>query len=309
MLALAAFVTFSTEMGMVKCLNMYPDLGWLNRMTMGRFRRMEGSGTRLRVLKAPEPSEIIWENLGIKYISRIFRMLLTSALTLALLIASFVMIYKGQVEQMNAEMKYPDTDCSAYIVTPVLPLDYDPSDLTLLTPELVREDYLWEQLNLTVGNTGKLECFCKGLLADSAYSVNGMINFKFNQTLAFHQGQDFQPWCQEWFKTYTFIRALKIGSVLVVIATNIFLRSFLAKLINIEGPKDQTTLLTSLSVKLFLASLVNTALLTVLINGNIESVTGTSDYAVGGPMASASKYGVFGGSEYRLQLCCRRRIL
>ena len=58
--------------------------------------------------------------------------------------------------------------------------------------------------------------------------------------------------------------------------TNVLLKVVLRNLIHIEAPSDTTTLITSLTIKLFLASFVNTAFLTLLINGNIWPFMGAN---------------------------------
>jgi len=114
--ATAAFVTFSSEAGYVRCRNIYPNLGFLYRLTYSRWQRMTDQGnaftkffggTRLIIKPAPEPAEIIWENLDVTPLSRVFRLTFTSVITLAFLAASFILIYKGQVAQAEAEFQYP----------------------------------------------------------------------------------------------------------------------------------------------------------------------------------------------------------
>ena len=86
---------------------------------------------------------------------------------------------------------------------------------------------------------------------------------------------------------------MKLSAVLGVVATNVVLKMVLKKLINFEGPKDKTALITSLTIKLFLASLVNTAFLTLLINGNINLFLG--DNVDQDTVDNINEYGVLGG--------------
>ena len=96
-----AFVTFNTEEGAVRCKKIYPDLGFLQRLTMRKKHmiKLDGKLARPNVKTAPEPSEIIWENLGISTFSRLIRLSFTTLITIGLLAASFVLIYQGRVAQ------------------------------------------------------------------------------------------------------------------------------------------------------------------------------------------------------------------
>ena len=151
-----AFVTFNAEEGAVRCKKVYPDLGFLQRLTMRKMWMIELNGKLKRpiVKVAPEPSEIIWENLGIPYLFRLVRLFITSILTLVMLAGAFVLIYQGRVAQEQAELKYPEAECSGYIVSTntSIPLD----DIEYVTPASVERDVNWEYYNQTLGNTGKV---------------------------------------------------------------------------------------------------------------------------------------------------------
>ena len=277
--ASSAFITFNTEQGYVRARKLYPNLGFLHRMTMSRKQRMANAdGCRLIVNAAPEPSELIWENLGISSLSRFLRISATSLITLLLLAVSFVLIYKGRVAQEDAQRKYPNADCTGLTVSANRTLSgtlgkmQQESFLTYLTPVEVERDVSWEYFDESIGNTGKLECFCKGLLVDPDYSLTGMLGFKFNEwsnSTGVPEASE-ESWCKEWFTTYTYITSLKVAAVGGVIVTNVLLKLILKKLISLEGHPDKTSMIISVTIKLFLATFVNTAFLTLLINGNME---------------------------------------
>ena len=117
-----------------------------------------------------------------------------------------------------------------------------------------------------------------------------MLSFPFDDEAA---GVNDATWCKAWFETYTYITALKLAAVGGVVATNVLLKLVLKKLIDIEGPKDKTSLISSLTIKLFLASLVNTAFLTLLINGNIKLFLGGNQNNAG--VGTMNQYGLLGG--------------
>jgi hypothetical protein len=102
-----------------------------------------------------------------------------------LLAASFILIFQSKTAQENAERKYPDADCSNYLVSTNATLTkspnplFDPSGFEFLTPREVEKDVLWEFYEADIGNTGKLECFCKSLLVDPTQGLPGMYNWIF----------------------------------------------------------------------------------------------------------------------------------
>lgn len=64
--------------------------------------KLKFRGKRLLVRDAPEPSTIIWENLGYKYSDRFCRRAFTTILSLLLIVVSFVVILGAEVLQVKA---------------------------------------------------------------------------------------------------------------------------------------------------------------------------------------------------------------
>ena len=91
---LKAYITFETEEGYLRCLQTYPDVGWLSRYFQPEAVRLRGSVVKIR--KARDPTDIKWENTGVPRLSRILRVLLTTVLTVGLLAASYVMIFEAK---------------------------------------------------------------------------------------------------------------------------------------------------------------------------------------------------------------------
>lgn len=77
--AVTAFVTFEEEEGFHRCLQEYPDLGWLHRLFQPYYKRLHGK--RLRFRPAPDPTDIIWENLHHPFFERVFRQMVRAATT------------------------------------------------------------------------------------------------------------------------------------------------------------------------------------------------------------------------------------
>jgi hypothetical protein len=307
--ASSAFITFNTEEGYIRARKMYVDLGFMHRMCMPRKHRMaNANGCRLIVRPAPEPSEIIWENLGRKWWARLLRLSFTSLITILLLAASFVLIFQSKTAQENAERKYPEADCSNYLVSTNTTLTkgsnplFDPSGFEYLTPREVESDVLWEYYEADIGNTGKLECFCKALLIDPKQGLPGMYNWIFeskswdNTTSPATTVVENEKWCKDWFTTYSYIQTLKITAVGGVVITNVLLKEILKNLISFEGHFDKTHEITSVTLKVFLATFVNTAFLTLLINGNLEGIQGSESKSTAEDQSITKEYGLLGGT-------------
>jgi hypothetical protein len=99
--AYCAFITFETEDGYLKAKKKYPDVGLLSNYTQMDNEKfpflIDGSGkaiskTPVILEEAPEPDEIIWENLPVPWWSRLIRVICTALITLALLIISYASI-------------------------------------------------------------------------------------------------------------------------------------------------------------------------------------------------------------------------
>jgi len=195
-----------------------------------RIERFFG-GVRLRVRPAPEPAEIIWENLDISAASRALRTLASTAITLAILGASFVLIFQGQQAQRAAEFKYPGrTDCSTVSVYPGADpaeaqrlYNFSLADPGVLLQSDVEKDVNWEFFNKTVGNTGKLECFCAAIGFSPAYKSShgtvSMYNYKFVNA----ETDEEEKWCGDWFRTRAYVGGLKYAAVGGIAATNVLL--------------------------------------------------------------------------------------
>ncbi|RLN87443.1 hypothetical protein BBJ28_00007371, partial [Nothophytophthora sp. Chile5] len=69
--AVTAFVTFEEEEGFHRCLQEYPDVGWLHRLFQPYAKRLHGK--RLRFRPAPDPTDIVWENLHHSLLDRVMR--------------------------------------------------------------------------------------------------------------------------------------------------------------------------------------------------------------------------------------------
>jgi hypothetical protein len=99
--AVTAYVTFEEEEGVLRCLREYPELGVLHRLVQPAYKRLRGK--RLRFRPAPDPSDVIWENLHYPYVSRVLRQLGVAVVTLTVLLLSFTTIFMAELKKAKLE--------------------------------------------------------------------------------------------------------------------------------------------------------------------------------------------------------------
>jgi hypothetical protein len=95
--ALAAFVTFDHQDAFVHALSVYKSASWLCMDPALRFK-----GHRLRLEPAPEPSLILWENLGFGRLARLRRKAVTVVLAGSLILISIVFYFIARYFQVSS---------------------------------------------------------------------------------------------------------------------------------------------------------------------------------------------------------------
>ena len=72
----------------------------------------------IRTSRAPEPENIVWENLGLGLFERIVRSTLSLAFTLVFLIVGFSLIIRSMNYQEKVKTEFPILDGTPYIADP-----------------------------------------------------------------------------------------------------------------------------------------------------------------------------------------------
>jgi len=97
----SAFVTFEQEEGMERCL------------TLGDAQsRVRVLGEQVRVSKAAEPTDIVWENREVTKLSRFARFILIASAVSAIMVVCFATIVGLQQQTFHIKNKYQRVDCS-----------------------------------------------------------------------------------------------------------------------------------------------------------------------------------------------------
>ena len=254
--AVTAFVTFEEEEGYLRCLHEYPALGPLHRLFQPYHKRFLKK--RMKIQPAPDPTDIIWENLDYTYFNRMFRNWVVNMVTVGLLLISFILIYVTKMEKAKREREFGRP---AYCPVGI-------------TEQMVIEDQQWEAYNKTTKEE-LVECYCQNALKTKSFTE--MLDIEFVEK---NPAGTTHFYCATWAEAFLSVQVLTIGAVLVVVAINAVLKQVLAKLVLKEKHHTLSGQVISVVKKIFLAQFINTAVLLILINANLEYFSATGGTAV-----------------------------
>ncbi|RLN84290.1 hypothetical protein BBJ28_00007250 [Nothophytophthora sp. Chile5] len=103
-----AFVVFNNLESQRRCLQDYREsTRWLPRTLQPKLLRFRDGQFPLIVTPAPEPSNILWENLEVTKRGRFYRQCVTSFVTLLLLVVSAIIVSAAQSAQRQFESRLP----------------------------------------------------------------------------------------------------------------------------------------------------------------------------------------------------------
>lgn len=106
--AYGAFVTFAHEESLLRCMEQYRfSKHWWGTFFQDPTLRFRGTH-RISVEAAPDPSDVLWENVTTSFQERCGRRLLTCCIMIALLAVSFVLILLATITYGNYQDLVPD---------------------------------------------------------------------------------------------------------------------------------------------------------------------------------------------------------
>ena len=238
--------------------------------------------------ETPSPENIRWENLTVSPRSRCTRVLCSCLITIILLLATIGGGIIVKNENLKAGRLYPKVDCNAISIG-------QPNDQISKNAAILDEMQL-ERINSTsfIEKNAKqsfLGCFCSAQPIQDLYGLNfdlkdvpGLEVQKFNVPEGFASNSEYKRnWCLKWLSDTTKEQGLSIASVLLIVIINMLLKVIMKRLVNFERPISQSKFSTSLTTKLTIFQFLNTALVTMLVNANLNDFdTGDSDPTLGG---------------------------
>uniref|UniRef100_K3WQ59 Anoctamin transmembrane domain-containing protein n=1 Tax=Globisporangium ultimum (strain ATCC 200006 / CBS 805.95 / DAOM BR144) TaxID=431595 RepID=K3WQ59_GLOUD len=271
--AVTAFITFEEEEGFNRCLQEYPDLGVLYRLFQPSRKRLHGE--RLRFRPAPDPSDIVWENLHHPFWERMLRQAIVGLITLAVLFVSFVLIFLAKLQKTKLEREFGrPTSCPAEV-----------------TKEAVVQDELEKQTGL-VPYKALVECFCKSMLAVDSFQAMTQEAF-FNPVT----NRD-EFYCKTWATSFIKTQLLSMLSVVMVVLVNVLLARILNVLVAMEKHHTESSQVVSRITKVFIAQFCNAALLMVVINANLSYFVDDQSIALSSFAILNGKYSDFTPAWY-----------
>lgn len=223
------------------------------------------------VKTAPDPSLIIWENLGKGNLDRCGRSTASNCLAFFLLILGFAVI----IYLLNLQEQYKQ---SAPICGDI---------------QIAQEDAFLNYQRFNSFETDLNSCFCLQEFKTRSIEVENML---------FSDGS--KP-CKDWLNNYTLTTTLGYVISFFISALNGILRFTLRVSTKFEGHHDVTSRLSSAFSKMWIVQFVNTAVILLIINnklsedGLIQRVlnsTGTSSFLFNGDYSDFTSewYGVVG---------------
>lgn len=108
--ALSAFVTFESQQGFLKCLDLYPQ-GFFNKRKQLSELRLDPIKP-LRVRQAPPPTTILWENTHVAWSQRRARRWLTMTMTFLFLGISVVTVFFACKERVTLQDSLYSNECA-----------------------------------------------------------------------------------------------------------------------------------------------------------------------------------------------------
>ena len=86
-------------------------------------------------------------------------------------------------------------------------------------------------------------------------------------------------YCEDWFIQTNQVTAIQYFMVMAIVVVNMMLKKVLRIFVDLEAPESETERIVSTTQKLFVALLMNTALLSLIIQGNVQRITGGASVA------------------------------
>jgi hypothetical protein len=298
--ARTAFVTFERQEGVLRCLETFrhagPSVAWPwwcggqaveLRMEVPRDHRDASTGSPgrpapLEFKQAPNPGTILWENLNLSPLNRLGRRLFTLLVVVVCLGFSAAIISVAKTQDQDMKRQFPPTVCPAERITEArLRSDFaamqncdNPAALACFCEQLFAKtptDIYEARLNLTgVVTDGSVAGLPVG---HAAYGWQHPLNVS-GTCVDRYSRVGMQPLaCREWASTKIRTAMLTFASVLVVLAVNGLLSVLMAYLAKVERHENVTNQNLSKARKFFVAQLMNTCLVVLVVNCNLRLFT------------------------------------
>ena len=261
-----AFVTFDSEEGLLRCLEYYPSAAEDQDRFDGVLQIDQKS---LYVGRCLNPSEIRWENTGIPLTHKIAYVLRSTFALVTLLLLSYIAVAEIQFNYSASPGHVVDSHCSTYkILTSQTTIPGTNGNTITYEKVLWDENPAAYNKSSTYGDNGYLKCFCESLASEYGKSYANSFQF---YDISINQNS---PWCASLYQELVqeYLQYYYIG--LVMLTFNSVFMWLAPILVELEHWESLINASTSLMLKSFFFQYINTALLVLIIYGNLEKLTG-----------------------------------
>ena len=302
--AQTAFITFDSEEGFERAKSVY-HRGFFGKL-LGRCRCCAPAGSyykgkhALDIKECVRPSDYLWENFSTPPLIKLAKVSISNLLALGILVIGFSIIIKAKQVEKSANLKIASNDCTIYEFrysgdphwesalnanfTHGIPKP--PASVTASRLD-VAEHYYSGQFNNSAPDDSMLTCFCMWLGAEEEYAEDApkveFLNPKTNKK---------ELLCEGVFEDFATVQIMATVAALTVTVTNEMLKETFSTLVEFEGHETLTEKILAHCLKLFGAMFMNTAIIVILISGNL-------DYFTGGEQGEVSRrlweVGIFSG--------------
>ncbi|CAG9311615.1 unnamed protein product [Blepharisma stoltei] len=226
-----AFIIFNKVEDKKNCLKEYKN-SYIECCCCRKMKKhlMFRGKHELKVKQAPEPSNILWENIEYPRWKRNARRIFAIAPTLALMILSIALIYA--IKYLQNEIPN-ENHCS----------ELDVKDESL---SAAKQDYT---------TNDQIYCYCK---QQNWYKL--------------FSDSDLNSYCTDYIEKVSLTSSVRFLSSIGIVFINTILRIMLTKLTKFERISTVSGMRMSMMSKVFIAMFINTALITLLVNANFQSL-------------------------------------
>ena len=227
----AAYVTFERQLDSDKCLNFYSPSFLYYLFLPKHLRFMK---CKLRVRRAPEPSNILYHHIQYAKRNKRVRRVLTALGSFLLLSVTTVVVYVAQYVHNN---KIPQVNGCTSVMT-------FPSDFNLA--EVYADDSDGSQADL-------INCYC------SQQSLSSVL-------------YEYRVECSAYLESYAFNNSLVVLTAITTLMTNLAIHYFVHRIAQFEKHSSRSSQQVNVAHKLAIGLTLNTGVIIILVNANLTSL-------------------------------------
>jgi len=245
----------------------------------------------------------VWENVPVSSLSRTCRVIIAAWISLITLAISYAMIYEATNVATLWKGNINNINCASY--TTIVSRDYEvykygADDSSTITYLDVLKDQNPVFYNFTsptdgLGSYGYLQCYCKAVLLESQKNDPKNDAVAAMKAYKFYDGpsNSYQTYCNEQSGGSVLSTALGYIATFVIVLVNTNLSVIMDLCVAFERHNTFTGRVISKVTKLFIAQYINTAILSLIIAGDISLAGGKNIHLGGyGPI----QFGIFTGT-------------